>query len=700
MSTSWCGRANVLPPEAACAVRIFFLARSRTTNGRGGDIDTWIITYASSAFDGRQRVVALRLKPRRVWLKVRDRAASRLASWRDRLLRLGREGRAVTSLEQVHRRLELFLTALYGRTISIAPFDRRGTLLSRGTARRRLLRILSGRMLSSAEGDSIFLPPALADRDDVPALMRYRLLALEQAERIVRGTTSVPLPSDPLERDLFFLREGMTIDARIARTHRGLGELLARERVAALARRPKLDRLTDAERAVELRMREMLASPPGDVDAESQDADASMAWARETAQTIRASNGGHASRAAYRGLPLAAIWGEQRESNAAKAAGNERDELDAQRKSRRREKRQHETQEAPPADASNADQRQDSSVNERGDPKADARTQQQPEYESGSLTGAPATLPRGGAAEDLPPPILYDEWNTTRGAYDRRAVSVRVHDSPSGDDAWARAAAVQYAPTVRRIRHQFERLRARRTLIKRQRDGTELDIDAYVDSALDRHVGLPLDERLYIEVRPARRGVAIALLIDASQSTDRRLGDGQRIIDVERVALYLASEALDALGDMFAVYSFGGQGAQNVKLSVVKSFGERNGPAVHERIGAVEPEGFTRLGATIRHATAQLARQSAGHRLLLLLSDGRPHDVDHYQEEFAIDDARQAIFEARASGVFPYCLAVDIEAPEYLARIFGGAGHTILRRPEHLPNALISVVNGLLARAS
>src|SRR5579885_1596954 len=130
---------------------------------------------------------------RRLWLKVRDRVSTRAAALRASIVRLGRERRAVTPLEQVHRRLELFLTALYGRTIQVAPFDRRGVLLSRGAARQRLLRILSGRTMASSDGESIFLPPALADHDDVPALARYRLLALEQAERIVRGTTSVPL---------------------------------------------------------------------------------------------------------------------------------------------------------------------------------------------------------------------------------------------------------------------------------------------------------------------------------------------------------------------------------------------------------------------------------------------------------------------------------------------------------------------------
>jgi nitric oxide reductase NorD protein len=93
-----------------------------------------------------------------------------------------------------------------------------------------------------------------------------------------------------------------------------------------------------------------------------------------------------------------------------------------------------------------------------------------------------------------------------------------------------------------------------------------------------------------------------------------------------------------------------------------------------------------------------LARQSAGHRLLLLLSDGRPNDVDLYQGPYGVEDARQAILEARASGVYPFCLTIDRDASQYLPRIFGQAGHTILQRPEQLPRALLRVVQALIGK--
>jgi nitric oxide reductase NorD protein len=135
----------------------------------------------------------------------------------------------------------------------------------------------------------------------------------------------------------------------------------------------------------------------------------------------------------------------------------------------------------------------------------------------------------------------------------------------------------------------------------------------------------------------------------------------------------------------------------DVRVTTIKDFAERNGAPIHRRIAAMAPDGNTRLGAAVRHATAQLARQPAGHRMLLILSDGKPNDTDRYYHTYAIEDSRQAILEARANGVFPFCLTVDRDEPEeYLSHIFGRTGHTILRHPDQLPLALLRGVRQLL----
>jgi nitric oxide reductase NorD protein len=314
----------------------------------------------------------------------------------------------------------------------------------------------------------------------------------------------------------------------------------------------------------------------------------------------------------------------------------------------------------------------------------------------GLASAAAATEP---SAPPAPAVVSYPEWDHAEGRYVQRAVSVRLCRAAEVDgvDSWAADTLRRHAALVRQVRQRFDRLRARRTRLGAQRDGDELDLAACVRAMVDVHTGHGTDDRLYIAVRPARRGLAIALLVDVSGSTDAWVTDGAQVIDVEKVALLLASEAFDALGDLYAVLAFASHGPEDVRLTTVKDFAERNGEAVRRRIAALAPGGNTRLGAAVRHATALLARQPAGHRLLLILSDGRPNDVGRYQGSYGVEDSRQAIVEARAAGVFPFCLTVDREGHEYLSRIFGPAGHTILRHPDQLPLALLALVRQLLS---
>jgi nitric oxide reductase NorD protein len=289
----------------------------------------------------------------------------------------------------------------------------------------------------------------------------------------------------------------------------------------------------------------------------------------------------------------------------------------------------------------------------------------------------------------------YPEWDWKTERYVERASTVRVAEPLLADGAWAAGVLRAHAAVVRRLREKFERLRARRVRLTRQREGDELDLSACVGALVDRRTGHAPDDRLYLQVRPARRGLAIGILVDISGSTDERLG-ASRIIDLEKVALLLTCEALDALGDEYTVLTFSGKGAGDVRLRTIKDFGERTGETVRRRITALRPEGYTRLGPAVRHASALLARPGSGHRLLLILSDGRPNDVDQYQGRYGIEDSRQAVAEARRQGIFPFCITVDRKGPAYISRIFGQSGHVIVRHADQLPLALSQAVRQLL----
>ncbi len=206
-------------------------------------------------------------------------------------------------------------------------------------------------------------------------------------------------------------------------------------------------------------------------------------------------------------------------------------------------------------------------------------------------------------------------------------------------------------------------------------------------------------QALYRSQRRSKRDLAILLLIDVSGSTDGWVSSGRRVIDVEREALLLVCIALDALGEPYAVQAFSSHGPQSVSVRTLKRFDEPYGNQVARRIAALEPEQYTRAGAAIRHASATLMRQAAAQRLLLLLSDGKPNDVDVYEGRYGVEDMRRAVIEARLQGIAPFCLTVDRQAAGYLPEVFGAKQYALLARPAMLPTALLDWMQRLVMAA-
>ncbi|MBV9774203.1 MAG: VWA domain-containing protein [Gemmatimonadetes bacterium] len=626
-------------------------------------------------------------------------------------------------LEDVRRRLELLLAAVYGRGIPIVtaePEPAPGWL-------RRAFRPVPPHLRphgagAASDAERVHLPAEMdAAGGEAAALARYRLLAIEQAERVARGTAAlVPGERDRLERDLYLLAESAAVDGAIARTVPGVLPTLAAERAAALARRPPPDALTPAEREVEALVRRLLALDPGaplpDLPADGTPDD-SLAWARATAARLRASD------ARYRGVPAVDAWGTVRgagddASPGLKLAPRPSDNLrpaapkgvkSSAARTAMPDEEGEPQQGAPPEREGGSDQAVAESTEgkevvgpgsggEAAEPvaaaevaRAEADAQDEEIVDDAPVAGT-APPPDARAGQEG---IAYPEWDWRAGAYRRPGATVRMAAPVAGDGSWSAAVLAGHAALVRRMREQFERLRARRLRLTQQKDGDELDLAACVRALVDLRTGHSVDDRLYASVRPARRELSICLLVDISGSTIEPV-NGTRIIDIEKTALLLTSEALDALGDRYAVLTFSGKGADHVRMRTIKDFDERNGEGVRQRIAALQPEGYTRMGAAVRHAAALLARQGTGHQLLLIISDGKPNDEDDYSGRYGVEDSRQAIAEARAQGVYPFCLTVDRKGSSYLARIFGRTGHVILIHPDQLPLALLGVVRQLL----
>jgi nitric oxide reductase NorD protein len=337
---------------------------------------------------------------------------------------------------------------------------------------------------------------------------------------------------------------------------------------------------------------------------------------------------------------------------------------------------------------------------QQGDaPSADGREATTSTPQSGGdeqQAGEIGTATNSREASPAPGGILYREWDEYAGRYRPDEVTVHARIAPDMEDSWATDVLRTYAPLVRQIRGRFAPLRAHRARLRAQRSGDELDLDACVAALVDLRRGHLPDDRLYRVTRPARRTLAIMLLVDVSGSTNAPMADGRTVLEVERMTLLLASEALDELGDPYAVLAFSSSGRHDVRVDAVKTFADHDPGVVRRRISALTSERNTRLGAAVRHATAVLNAQRAERRLLLVLSDGQPNDIFGYQGSYAIGDSRRAVLEARASGVHPFCLTVDREEQEYLPHLFGTNGYRVLRDPGQLPAVLLQVVMQLL----
>jgi nitric oxide reductase NorD protein len=297
----------------------------------------------------------------------------------------------------------------------------------------------------------------------------------------------------------------------------------------------------------------------------------------------------------------------------------------------------------------------------------------------------------------------YDEWD--RELTDHRLGWCRVIEKrvKHGDRNFVEQTRERHKGVISSIRYQFQLLKPED--LQRawnELDGEEFDLNAVIDYVIDRRAapvgGGHQSERLYTKRLRRRRDVAVSFLLDQSSSTARTIGrhplqpytrPGRRIIDIEKEGLVLMSEALEAVGDTYSINGFTSEGRRNVKFYVVKDFDEKYSDEVKQRIGGINFQNNTRLGAAIRHATAKLAKQEARTRLLIVLSDGRPYDHDYGDARYAREDTREALRQAKNQGITPFCITIDRESEAELKDLYGEIGYTIiddvLSLPERMP---------------
>lgn len=285
--------------------------------------------------------------------------------------------------------------------------------------------------------------------------------------------------------------------------------------------------------------------------------------------------------------------------------------------------------------------------------------------------------------------FLYDEWDFRRRHYRKDWCILRERDMPAGQAAFYTQTIEKYRGSIYTLRRGFEALRARIQRVKHQQTGDEIDLDALVRARIDALKGEEMSERILSRLERRQRDIAVVFMVDVSGSTKGWINDA------ERECLVLLCEALQILGDRYAIYGFSGMTRKRCELYRIKHINESYSDEVRARIAGIEPRDYTRMGVTIRHLTRLLNDVSARTRLLITLSDGKPDDYDGYRGEYGIEDTRQALAEAKRSGIHPFCITIDQQAREYLPHMYGAVNYTLIDDVRQLPIRVSSIYRQL-----
>ncbi|MFT6981015.1 MAG: nitric oxide reductase NorD protein [Marinobacter psychrophilus] len=283
----------------------------------------------------------------------------------------------------------------------------------------------------------------------------------------------------------------------------------------------------------------------------------------------------------------------------------------------------------------------------------------------------------------LGPGIHLPEWDWRSQSYREAFCCVQPMLAKNAEPAELPEALRRPA---KRLQRQFSALKPLKQWHKRQLDGDELDLDACLEREVQNRRGQgAIDQKLFRRCQQSQRDLACLVLADVSLSTETYINNQQRVIDIARDGLQLLSEALQASRDPFALFAFSSRRRDHVRFHHLKGFDETYTSTIRGRIQALKPGFYTRMGAAIRQATKLLGARHEQQKVLLLLTDGKPNDLDRYEGRYGIDDTRMVVQEAIKAGLTPFFITIDDEASEYLPYVFGSHNYVVIRDPAQLP---------------
>ncbi|WP_306307947.1 nitric oxide reductase activation protein NorD [Sulfurisoma sediminicola] len=287
------------------------------------------------------------------------------------------------------------------------------------------------------------------------------------------------------------------------------------------------------------------------------------------------------------------------------------------------------------------------------------------------------------------PPRHYHEWDYQSQTYRPDWVSLYEALHPSGNPAVIDRLLAKHAALAKRLKRLLDLLKPQdKVRIRYQEDGTELDLDVAIRSLIDFKGGATPDPRINMSHRTDGRDITVMLLLDLSESLNEKIADGsQTILELSQEAVSLLAWSIEALGDPFAIAGFHSDTRHEVRYHHIKGFSEGWDDAVKGRLAAMEAGWSTRMGAALRHAGHYLSARKADKKILLLLTDGEPADIDVADPQHLRADAKKAVEELATKGVTTFCLSLDPKADEYVRDIFGNR-YEVLDRIERLPEKL------------
>ncbi len=281
----------------------------------------------------------------------------------------------------------------------------------------------------------------------------------------------------------------------------------------------------------------------------------------------------------------------------------------------------------------------------------------------------------------------YDEWDYSNRSYKKDFCSVYPASPFQANPSYYHKTIKEHATILMGLRKMITSLNNKMKWQKRQKQGEEFDLDALLDRNIDILAGKSPDENIFYTKRKTEKDISILLLLDISLSSDG-YALNNRIIDVEKDVSILFGEILNEFNIDFAIDCFYSKTRNYASYISLKEFDEPWSTG-KDKIGGIEPIGYTRIGTALRHAGARISARDTSKKWVILISDGKPNDYDKYEGKYGVQDVKQALRELNEKNVQSYALAIEAQAKYYLPQMFGKNHYQILSSPKNLIDSLV-----------